>query len=495
MNQTDNFNQLIHSDTPMGFALFYAVTADMPLPAHCANWIWEMYYARERSLGTANEAFRGSLKTSIITDYFTAYQIGLHPERTNMFIQSSDDKAHSNAKFVSDLIENSLGWSICFPNVVPDKEMGWSTKGYYVKRTDISYGEWRMGKSKDPTLLGAGYKSKDVLGMHPSGLMIIDDINDYDNTSSTRELQGVIRRWESEIRPARIKSTWEIYNFTPWVLGDVGDKVKKTRRMHHIQTPVCANRDINKPTWPENYGPKELEIMREEHSIAEWARMFLLDLEAVKGAVLKREWLHKYPHTEIKEHWPVVIGVDYASVSSKQDTLERDYFALAVMKVVPNGGLILIDGVRKHVTQGEAEDLVMSWADDYDEQLQRVGIEALGKGEEFYYTMLRKASLPLKKVKVGNRSKAQRFEKGLAPLFRKGRIYISDAPDVPFIHYFTEEWISWDGEEKYPDDCIDAVYHGAVCAKGALKPDKEDDRGLQFSKRYQANPIAAFARR
>jgi hypothetical protein len=375
----ERLRQVVLSDTPFGFAVFYSIMSNQILPAHCAWWIDEMYFAEEHGMGFANEAFRGSLKTTIITDYFTAYRIGVYPKKTNLFAQANDDKATMNSKFVADLISNSNEWKLFFPHVRPDEDMGWGAKGYFVQRTGMDYGKFRRGASKDPSLLGAGYKSSDILGMHPTGLLIADDINDLKNTRSKRELDAVVKKWEAEIRPAAIEGvTFEIFNFTPWVPSDVGDKIKKEKGIHHIKTPVCWDNDIEKPVWPEMYPTRILKKLIDKHSPAEWARMYLLNLEAMKGLTLKREWLHWYPHTDIKEEWPVVIGVDYASVEDVQEKKGRDYFALAVMKKVPGGGLILVDGVRAHFSQGQAEDEVVAWRDNYGSRCHRIGVEALG---------------------------------------------------------------------------------------------------------------------
>jgi hypothetical protein len=494
----EKVRQIVLSDTPFGFAVFYSVMSNQVLPAHCAEWIDELYYARNHEMGFANEAFRGSLKTTIITDYFTAYQIGLYTKNTNLFAQSNDDKASMNSKFTADLIANSNEWKLFFPHVRPDEGMGWGQKGYFVQRTDLDYGKWRRGASKDPTLIGAGYKSSDILGMHPTGVLTIDDINDEKNTRSKRELDAAVKKWEAEIRPAAIEGvTFEIFNFTPWVPGDVGDKVKNEKGIHHIQTPICLDRDINKPVWPEMYPAKTLERLRNKHSPAEWARMYLLDLEAMKGVTLRREWLHWYPHTDIKEEWPVVIGVDYASVEDVQEKKGRDYFALAVLKKVPGGGLILVDGIRAHLTQGQAEDEVVAWRDFYGSRCHLIGVEALGGGLTFYGSLLRLAKLPLRRSTVGNKSKGIRFEKGLGPLFRRGRIYISDAPDNEFIGQFVDEWVSWSGDSdgKYPNDILDAVFHAVECARGNILADEHSDIEMPEIDKKNRNPMLAFSRR
>lgn len=488
---TDQIKKIVLSDTPEGFIIFYAVMSGDCMPRHSAKWSFELYDARSEDEGLANESFRGSLKTTLLTNYFTAYQIGLHPERPCLFIQDSDPKAKDNSKFVASLIKNSKEWGIFFPSVVPDTTMGWGALGYEVMRTDMDYSSWRRLNSgrRDPTLLGVGYKSSSILGMHPY-LLVVDDINNEKNTRSTRQLAEVVQIWESTIKPARVKNTWEIYNYTPWVPGDIGDKAKQSPYMRHILTAVCEDRDINKPIWPEHLPAEELRRIQADHTPAEWARMYLCDMEAAKGIILEREWLHWYPHMDIKDEWPCVFGIDYASVEHIQVTRRRDHFGMAVLKMVPGGGLIIVDGIKTHFTQGMAEDEVFAWNDLWGPM--RIGVEQLGSGKEFFSILLKRAGLPLRGQKVGNKSKSQRFEQGLAPLFRKGKIWLSDAPGIPFIQDFVDEWVSWDGEGNFGDDALDAVWHAIRCAKGSVQPN-ESDYAPGFSRKKKRNPIMAFA--
>jgi hypothetical protein len=55
--------------------------------------------------------------------------------------------------------------------------------------------------------------------------------------------------------------------------------------------------------------------------------------------------------------------------------------------------MVLVDGFRDRVSQGEAEQKLKALASVYNPVL--VGVENIGKGEEFYGLMLRTSSLPL----------------------------------------------------------------------------------------------------
>ena len=84
-----------------------------------------------------------------------------------------------------------------------------------------------------------------------------------------------------------------------------------------------------------------------------------------------------------------------------------------------------------------------------------IGIEAVGKGEEFYHLILRNSLLPVIPLHTGRQSKAVRFEKGMAPLFQLGRAWVADH-ETPFLRAFREEWVRFPLAEH--DDTLDAVY-------------------------------------
>jgi hypothetical protein len=340
----------------------------MPLPPHARKWVNAIYSARKKGKGVVIEAFRGSTKTTTLTT-FVAYRIGLEPQRANLIIQVGDDIATDNAAQVADVIENNPMWKVIFPHVVPDKKKGWSAGGYEVMASEdtMTYGEWSRlnAKRKDPTLIGLGRTSRAIIGKHPDGVLLIDDIDDENTTSSEREKVKTQRILTGTIFPTMSPGeTWVIDIGTPWTTNDTIAYMKSTGEFEHCATPVYDKNGDS--VWPEKFSVEEIERLRRLSGELEFARMFLLDLEAAKGIELKREWLHEYPAETIRPSWPVVIGVDYASTADKlKDRKERDYFALAIGRLLPGGGVVIVDGFRGHVSQGEALELTRSWASTY----------------------------------------------------------------------------------------------------------------------------------
>jgi len=462
----------VYSDSVGGYIIFYTYIHEEPPPLHVIDWIKQLYAARKDNKGIICEAFRGSTKTTTFST-FLAYRIGLEPHKSSLIIQVSDVSARKTAKAVADIIENNAGWKEFFPQVIPDKELGWSESGYEVKVSEdaMPYSDWRRlnSKRRDPTFVGLGRTSNAIIGRHPDGVLLIDDLDDENTTRSARELEKTHDLIQGTIFPTIVPNeTWVVFVGTPWNYKDTLNYVKSTGEFHKIWTPVKKDDEL---AWPEVFNEKEIQRQRNLTTEVQFARMFMLDLEAAKGQVLKREWITEYPHENIRYDWPVYMGIDYASTHDQLKVgQERDYCAICWGVVTPNQTLVLVDGIMQKLSQAEAETLVVSTVGMLP-YLQTIGVEAIGKGEEFW-TLLRRAPtfmplMPIPSHKGEARSKGGRFEKVLGRMFQFGRIMVSDAY-TEFINDFINQWISWDGTEIEHDDALDAVYMMAKAAEGRI---------------------------
>lgn len=474
-------------DTAAGFASFYEKVYARPLPRHALQqWIEPLFAARKKGKGFLLTAFRGSSKTTTLSVAFTAFRIGQDPAASNLIIQAGERSAADTSAQVAELIEHNPGWKEVFPDIVPDRKVSWGADGYEVLDTAAgSYEAWRAAcmqeKGKDPTLIGLGYKSRAIIGRHPTGLLLIDDIHDENNTRSYRELEIVIKIVTGTILPTVTPKTWQVVVGTPWRTNDALAHLAASRQYKVVRTPIETRRGA--PTWPQRFPRPAIRKLRKLSGAAEFARMYLLDLEAALGLHLKPEWLQLYPHEKISAEWPVVMGVDYASSADKLKDRQRDYFAVAVGRALPAGGMVLVDGIRAHLSQAEAEEQLAALAARYP-RTQMIGVEAVGKGEEFYHLLRRTYKLPLIPLHP-SASKGTRFESGMAPLFERAQAYVVDV-DTPFTRAFREEWLAWPHGEH--DDTLDAVAWMLHVGEAHIYPRGEKTK-------LRSAPFAAFGRK
>lgn len=482
-------------DSPESFAAFYKVIHGKEMPDHAyREWVSALYEAREQGKGLVVEAFRGSTKTTTVTITFVAYRIGKEPHKSNLLVQVGDDIAQDNTSAIADIIANNPGWKLVFKDVVPDTEKGWGAGGYEVKRTDMDYEQWRMLNTdrKDPTLVGVGYKSREIIGKHPNGMCVIDDIHDENNTSSARELETVIRIVTGTIFPAMTKETWRIFIGTPWTDTDVLHYVSSTGEYNHVKTPAeRVNEEGERvAVWGEVFDLAELDKIRRLTGSLEYARMYMLDLTHAKNRVLK---YMTYPNSEIRFNWPMVGGTDYASNrdAARNASGKGDYFALCYLAKLPGSGAVVVDGVIDRCTQAQGEAYMLRAQEIYPMWMKN-GVESIGKGDDFFQVLMRNPLLRVIPLTPGGRGKAERIERELSPWLENGTIRISDA-NTPFLNELRRELDAWPNVDH--DDAIDALYYAMrMMPEVFIMPEMSNEVREVVKRKRANNPFLAFGR-
>ncbi len=465
--------------SPQGFESWYERVQGNRLPQYQLDeWTVPVHEIKQTDYDIIIEAFRGSWKTTTVSITWGAFFIGHHPEKAKLVISSSGDNANAVTEAIKNIIEFTDAWKECFPNIVPDKKRGWGEKGYEVMRTDMSYEDWRgiNTKRKDPTLLGLGVESKTLIGKHPDGLLLLDDILDEDNTASVRQMSGIATKVTGTILPFIVEDdtkpkgqqviTWTIIIGTPWQEDDVYQDIKDTGEFICSKIPIMVECEEGEGTfidheklhgWYKLTDPKKHSIdsikrlyNRSRHK--EFSRMYLLDTSVkMEGEGLS---FKTYPHEKIDFTATMVCGVDYMSMikDAKVDLRNRSYYAQAYLFKMPDGRAIIGDGWYGRPTQAQAETR-MEQAEAFYGHRATV-FESDGKGEEALQVFLRNPDLTLLPMKTGGQGKRERLEMQLGPWLEKGTILISDG-DTPFLMFARKSL------RKYPQgfkDLIDAIY-------------------------------------
>ena len=196
----------IAEDTPEGFIAFYMYITRGRMPEHAKGWVYDIYEKKAEDRGSLIFAFRGSWKTTTISQLFTAFRMGKEAWKANLILQVNDKAAQITTLAIADLILKNPRWLDIFPTVVPDKRKGWGAEGYWIRDTSISDSDWAdlIVTSKDPSLLGLGITSGSVIGKHPTGVLLLDDIHDQENTSSELERAKVLLMVTRTVMPMAV---------------------------------------------------------------------------------------------------------------------------------------------------------------------------------------------------------------------------------------------------------------------------------------------------
>ena len=466
--------------SPDGFQAFYERLHGNPLPAYqLTEWVEPIFNMKKVDMGILIFSFRGSWKTTTISMTFSAFFIAHNPTRANLIIGASGSSANSITEAIKNTIEFTDAWKECFPHIVPDYKRGWGEEGYEVMDTSVgSYEVWRgLNTARiGPTLLGLGVGSKTLIGKHPDGLLVMDDILDEDNTSSVRQMAGVATKVTGTILPFIVEDdklpegqqviTWPIVIGTPWVDDDVYRDIRDTGEFKFTKVPIMRPAAEGegvlfnheklqgwfKLTDPSKHSMASIIRLYNRSQHKEFMRMYMLDLSVkMEGEGLA---YRTYPHEKIDMTWPMVCGVDYMSMirDANVDLKNRSFYAQAYMFKLPDGRAVIGDGWHGRPTQAEAETK-MEQAEAFPGH-RATYFESDGKGEEALQVFLRNPHLTIVPMQTKGKGEVERLEKQLGPWMERGTILISDG-DTPFLN-FTRKCLS-----KYPKwykDPIDAIY-------------------------------------
>jgi hypothetical protein len=485
------------NDTPDGYAHFFWCCTRRELPKHALyGWIVPLYLSHraitleefkafydrpdakryrfirdyvlaqldEISLaiviGVVIEASRELTKTTAITNYFTAFRIGQQPHRANLLIQVGDDIAKDNSSQIARVIKEYEGWKACFPHVVPDEVKGWGDKGYEVRQTHtwengkmvpLGDAEWNklIATRKDPTLLGVGYSSHALIGKHPDGILVVDDIHDEKNTSSDKELDGVLDIVESVIGYTFTSDAWVGYVGTPWVEGDTLDYIKSTHVYLSIVMPAyveVVDGKVRLPEewkedtqkifmWPEMRGLEwVMKKLSQTRKMSEFLRMILLALKSAGEKIYKYK---QFPHKEIRwDDWEIVNGVDpTATHSTVNGEGGVSHFGICHALVTHFNTIVIGGGYLEKVTSDVGERELVKFQRMHS-NCSRSSVEQNGAGAIFIGMAVRNAGLvinPHNATELGSGPKKQRQFSFLSPLLASGVVQISDE-DTPYLN-------------------------------------------------------------
>jgi hypothetical protein len=476
------------TDSPRGYAAFYQLIHGFPPPDHIMREVEQIYKAHEEGIGCVVFAWRGSWKSVSISATFTAYRIGLQPDRTNVIVSANDDSAEKITKAVAEIIELHPEWKRVFPHIVPDKGR-WSTEGFWVLDDSVGREEWaqRQAGVIDPTLVGGGYKSSRLIGKHPTGLLVIDDIHDRDNSSSEREREAVVDILLKTILKTAVKQddklqTWLIAVGTPWALDDAYYTLKNTGQYAFISIPAMTrardgegiyvdgrNRDgvlfEDIEGWwnltaPKHFGPNSIIAARAEGKSSFW-QMFMLDLATAETGRLR---YYTYPLADIRADWPTIGGADPTNTFNEGND-KSSFFALAYVSKLPTGGAVIVGGVLERCSQLQAENHILTAQGKFQNWLY-TAVENVGGGAGFIQTLQRNpgiAVIPsgLKGISDAKvRSKKDRVLE-MARWFEDSTVRISDE-DTPFLNALRrlfDKFHDLDPKHDYSFDAWDATYH------------------------------------
>ena len=443
--------------TVEGFKHFYWCIWRREMPPYADEWVESFMGGR----WTILECFRGSTKSTTLTVTFSAFCLGHEPASSVLIVQSNDTKSSQSSAAIANIIKQFTGWKACFPKVVPDEARGWGANGYFIQDLETverdGYGRWvemtMRDHLKDPSFVGAGITSADIVGMHPRRLFF-DDIHDRQNSTFPKDRENIVQTVRENVIPVITKPGDEKPFFgvacTFWDKSDAYHVLLETGLFQHIKTPILryvAEDERSdglfegKPvqlTWPAGYSMESVLLYRKSNDSVTFKREYLCD----ETSDLDRAYrIQSYKSEEIDPTWQAAAGVDPVGVLKAGEGIS--HFAVAEGQLTPYNSVVVVDGILEKCGALQGEEYVVSAQGKYLNFL-KANIEGDGAGAIFAGNFTRHPGLVVATVRtaeIGKGSKFDRQYKFLEPLTRSGALRVSDR-DTPFLRavrrYFDE---------------------------------------------------------
>lgn len=485
---------LASEDTWEGYkAAYYCFWRYNPAP-HLEEWYTKMQAAWEKArqgdiAGVLLKAFRGANKSTAVQT-FVLQKIGIYPKLSHLIVAARDGDAKKISELLADMISLNSGWKMAFPNIVPDKERGWSLAGYHVKDLTRDYSEWVQetmhDHGRDVTFMAVSAEGG-AIGMHPTGCLIPDDIHDNKNTVSEVDMERMKAAFQSDVlgtmnRKGPKPCFIDIY--TPKKPNDTNAMLEESGVFDVISLPAFRF-DPNgkdewdgKPitlTWPEGCTVETMRAFRKIQGSRIFRREYLLDMSVDAEDELAYT---TYPAPSDEEVRGFVMhgGVDPSDTDKDRTTQMRkqSHFALAYVAELPMGGALVVDGVLEQCTQAAGERYILSAQSMFPRWTDTI-VESVGYGRMWFNAAQRNPALKIRKgdlkglgfTDVHGGDKAERLMRELYPWFENGTIRVSDkqTPFLNAVRKFFQEYKTL-SEHDSAWDAMDSIYHAM---KGMLQ--------------------------
>ena len=271
----------------------------------------------------------GSAKTFLVS-HACAWWLGLHPDRHIIYVSNSYDQAVKPAQAVRELISYSPQYHTIFPNVLADKERGWSNDHWFLRRPNIS--------DKDTSFLACGINGP-LLGAR-GDILILDDVADMQNMESDK-LRDTCRRWIAQTAMSRLSPQGRaIMICTRWHEDDPADWAVKAG-WHVLHIPAIT--DDGESYWPERWPMERLLAEKRSMGPHDFQRMYMGVISRESGAIFNRNWFRWYD----KDHRPrFVTKVDSWDLAWR--TGEQNAYSVCVTAGITEDGNFYLLNVLRH---------------------------------------------------------------------------------------------------------------------------------------------------
>lgn len=270
-------------------------------------------------------------KSELICRYFPAWYLGLHPERNVILTSYEQKQASKYGRLSRNLI---------------DEHGGRVFGGVHVAQDSSAADNWRIeGRDGGMTSVGIG----GPLTGKGADLLIVDDpIKNAEQALSEAFRDAAWEWWQSTAFTRLEPNAAIVIVQTRWHSDDLVGRCLNRQRDENwtrIRLPALAEldgdplgREPNEALWPERFGQKALERIRDGMDAYWWLSLY----QQTPSRHESVEWpAHHFEDHIYFEQWPENIGLKVIALdpSKGRDAKHGDYSAFAKLAVTTDGHL------------------------------------------------------------------------------------------------------------------------------------------------------------
>lgn len=391
---------------------------------------------------------RGHAKSQCVNVNHILWQIGRNHNIRIGMISNTATQAENWLREITHIIEHDQVYKEIFGELKPKHPEKWTDSEIVITRDQVL---------KDPTVTALGVKGP-VLSRR-FDLVICDDILDDKNTATEHQIKK-IEEWVKQTLMGAIEpwGRWWIIG-TYWNPLDLYNTIKRDKDEWGTQVfdeyDAIINEKEQEVIWPERWPWEELMNRKRAMGTALFNCMYRCSTEAMKGSILKYEWLRYYD--EIPGKLRISMGVDLA-VSERQSA---DHTGIAVIGIDENHNIYVLDTYRAQHIFPEVLGLVKQYAAKWNPE--RIYIESNETGGISLRQQLQQSTL-LPVVSQSVKGDLGQRGRQISVHFENRKVFIRRS-----MNKFIDEYVYFEPEKPYSEGHYDLLSAFFLAVENAQK--------------------------
>ena len=296
------------------------------------------------------EAAREHAKTTQIAVSRTIWELGKNHNLRIKIVTGEDELGKDILNEITQNLEQNEKIHAVFPDLKPDKSVGWTKHKIYVQRPIIQ---------KDASVHVASILSSGVGGR--ADLLIFDDVVNQRNAVYQPALRQVVKSTFREVWMNLLTDDGRaIYIFTPWHTDDLSHELKRDLAWTLWSKPAIID---GEPLWGVKWTLFKLEQRRLGIGDRAFQRQFMLIALSAEETTFSKEVVDSCIRHDVSlddvypADWPRYVGIDLASSLGKKASYTVIYTAVVNPE---NEKRIPIEIIRRRVKFPELIELIES---------------------------------------------------------------------------------------------------------------------------------------